>query len=119
MKLEGHHGEVWSLAISKRGDFIVSASHDRSIRIWEQTDEPLFLEEEREKEMEEMYEATLTASMEKTNLNDSTVEVSTAGKQTMETLKAGERIIEAIEIADEDKAVWEEYNQVCWTVIMN
>ncbi|CAG8537832.1 10629_t:CDS:10 [Paraglomus brasilianum] len=111
MKLEGHHGEVWSLAISKRGDFIVSSSHDRSIRIWEQTDEPLFLEEEREKEMEEMYEATLTASMEKTSLNDSTVEVSTAGKQTMETLKAGERIIEAIEIADEDKAVWEEYNQ--------
>jgi U3 small nucleolar RNA-associated protein 12 len=43
MKLEGHHGEVWALAISKRGDFLISGSHDKSIRIWEQTDEPVLL----------------------------------------------------------------------------
>lgn len=41
MKLEGHHGEIWSLVISKRGDLLVTGSHDRSIRIWEQTDEPV------------------------------------------------------------------------------
>lgn len=39
MKLQGHHGEVWSLALAQHGAFVVSASHDRSIRIWEKTDE--------------------------------------------------------------------------------
>ncbi|RIA92969.1 WD40-repeat-containing domain protein [Glomus cerebriforme] len=112
MKLEGHHGEVWALAISKRGDLLISGSHDRSIRVWEQTDEPLFLEEEREKELEELYESTLTTSMEKTNLEDNAVEVSSAGKQTMETLKAGERIMEALDIADENAASWATYNEV-------
>lgn len=39
MKLQGHHGEVWALAIAKHGSFVVTGSHDRSIRIWEKTDE--------------------------------------------------------------------------------
>ncbi|GBC04191.1 hypothetical protein RclHR1_05560011 [Rhizophagus clarus] len=112
MKLEGHHGEVWALAVSKRGNILISGSHDRTIRVWEQTDEPLFLEEEREKELEELYESTLTTSMEKTSLEDNAVEVSSAGKQTMETLKAGERIMEALDIADENAASWATYNEL-------
>jgi U3 small nucleolar RNA-associated protein 12 len=65
--------------------------------------------------LEELYESTLTASMEKTSLEDNTVEVSSAGKQTMETLKAGERIMEALDIADENAAAWATYNQVIYT----
>lgn len=41
MKIEGHHGEIYSLIIGKHGDLIISASRDRSIRFWEQTDEPV------------------------------------------------------------------------------
>lgn len=63
-RLDGHHGEVWALAVSRTGDFLVSASHDKSIRVWQQTDEQIFLEEEREKELEELYESTLTTSLE-------------------------------------------------------
>lgn len=59
-----------------------------------------------------MYESTLTESMEKTKLEDNTVEVSSAGKQTMETLKSGERIIEALDIANENDHNWITYNQV-------
>ncbi|KAG1082432.1 hypothetical protein G6F42_022579 [Rhizopus arrhizus] len=33
MKLEGHHGEVWALAVSKHGSFVVTGSHDRSMRV--------------------------------------------------------------------------------------
>lgn len=40
-KMEGHHGEVWALALSNEGKFVVSGSHDRSIRVWEKTDEPV------------------------------------------------------------------------------
>ncbi|RUP50042.1 WD40-repeat-containing domain protein [Jimgerdemannia flammicorona] len=110
MKLDGHHGEVWALAIAKHGSFVVSGSHDRSIRVWERTEEQLFLEEEREKELEELYETTLSNQLEKTDLQDGEgTEVASAGKQTMETLKAGERIMEALDTGDEDKGAWEDY----------
>ncbi|ORX52400.1 Utp12-domain-containing protein [Hesseltinella vesiculosa] len=109
MKLEGHHGEVWTLAVAKHGAFVVTGSHDRSIRIWEKTDEQLFLEEEREKELEELYETTLVSQMEKTGVED--MEVDAAGIQTMETLKAGERIMEAIDLADEERKGWEAYEE--------
>ncbi|KAK6339804.1 hypothetical protein TWF718_009196 [Orbilia javanica] len=106
MKMEGHFGEVWALAVSKgRGEqIVVSAGHDRSIRIWEETDDQIFLEEEREKELEELYESNLTQSLQETSLNDSDEqpESSRAGKQTMETLMDGERIIEALDLAIAD-----------------
>jgi U3 small nucleolar RNA-associated protein 12 len=37
--LSGHYGEIWAMAVGKYGNFLVTASHDRSIRIWEKTDE--------------------------------------------------------------------------------
>lgn len=46
--VQGHHQEVWCLALSPNGDYVVSASHDKSLRLWERTREPLILEEERE-----------------------------------------------------------------------
>jgi U3 small nucleolar RNA-associated protein 12 len=109
MKLEGHHGEVWALAVAKHGSFVITGSHDRSMRIWEKTDEQLFLEEEREKELEEMYENTLVSQMERTTVNGDEMEIDSAGKQTMETLKAGERLMEAMDIGDEEKNGWLAY----------
>lgn len=113
-KLDGHSGEIWALAVSRTGEFIVSASHDKSIRIWQQTDEQIFLEEEREKEMEELYENTLTTSLEQDDPvrdGDAAVEVVSASKQTAETLMAGEKIVEALEAGIEDLALMREYNQ--------
>ncbi|RCH87615.1 hypothetical protein CU097_004334 [Rhizopus azygosporus] len=109
MKLEGHHGEVWALVVAKHGSLVVTGSHDRSIRIWEKTDEQLFLEEEHERELEEMYENTLVSQMEKANVNGDDMEIDSAGKQTMETLKAGERLMEAMDIGDEEKNGWLAY----------
>ena len=54
--MEGHHAEVWGLSISQSGQMLVSTSHDRSIRVWHQTDEPFFIEEERERRLESMFE---------------------------------------------------------------
>jgi len=56
LTLHAHHAEVWALAVSSVGDFLVSSSNDRSIRIWQQTDEQVFLEEEREMELEHLFE---------------------------------------------------------------
>ncbi|KAL1637218.1 beta transducin [Neofusicoccum ribis] len=97
-KLEGHHGEIWAMAVSRTGDFVVTASHDKSIRVWNQSDEPIFLEEERERELEELYESTLAANLEGDDENGEKDEVGAATKQTIATLTAGERIMEALEL---------------------
>ncbi|KAK3330816.1 hypothetical protein B0H66DRAFT_635806 [Apodospora peruviana] len=111
-RIDGHHGEIWALAVSHSGTFFVSASHDKSIRVWQETDEQIFLEEEREKEIEELYESTLTTSLEQDpDAEDENREVGAASKQTVETLMAGERISEALELGMVDLNVvreWEE-----------
>lgn len=110
-KLDGHHGEIWALVVSRTGEFVVGASHDKSIRVWQQTDEQIFLEEEREKELEELYESTLTTSLEQEQGNgDEKSEVTAAGKQTVETLMAGEKIAEALEIGVVDLEIMQEWH---------
>lgn len=112
-KLQGHHGEIWALAISHSGEFIVSASHDKSIRTWIQTDEPLFLEEEREKELEEMYDNNLTASLEDEEDGEGErPEATEAGKQTTETLMGGEKIMEALDLGIEDLEIMREWRAI-------
>lgn len=111
-RLDGHHGEVWSIAISRNGNFLVSAGHDKSIRVWDETDEQIFLEEEREREIEELYESTLTKSLERDeDVADENGEIGAASKQTTETLMAGERISEALELGMEDLNTMKEYEQ--------
>jgi U3 small nucleolar RNA-associated protein 12 len=109
-RLDGHHGEIWALAVGKTGAFVVSASHDKSIRVWEQTDEQIFLEEEKEKELEELYESTLATSLARDPDEDGeNNEVAAAGKQTVETLMAGEKVMEALEIGIADHQVMQEW----------
>lgn len=130
-KLEGHHSEIWALAVANSGDFIVTGSHDKSIRVWVRTDEPLFLEEEREKELEELYENNLTSSFDDDNNNldrlqkgqgddleegevgthDDETHTGRAGRQTIETLKAGERLMEALDIGIADLELQKEYQE--------
>jgi len=122
--LEGHHGEVWALTVSNRGNFVVTGSHDKSIRIWEKLDDPLFLEEERERDLEKLYDANLAETM---NRDDDRIgigrgadggdsggtqehaEVAQVTKQTTETLMAGEKIMEALDVADADLALLAEF----------
>ncbi|KAJ0970245.1 hypothetical protein J5N97_023122 [Dioscorea zingiberensis] len=103
LTLEGHHAEVWCLAISNRGDFIVSGSHDRSIRRWDRTEEPFFIEEEREKRLEQMFESDVDYSNDKYAPREELPEegsVGVPGKKTQETLTAADSILEAIDTAD-------------------
>ncbi|TBU33243.1 WD40 repeat-like protein, partial [Dichomitus squalens] len=121
-KLEGHHGEVWALAVSHHGKFVVTGSHDKSIRVWEKLDEPLFLEEERERELEALYEAGIADTL---NRDDApigsgapaadpaapTAETTAVSKQTAETLMAGERIMEALDLADAERETFRAYEE--------
>uniref|UniRef100_A0A5B7CEE9 Putative WD repeat-containing protein 3 n=1 Tax=Davidia involucrata TaxID=16924 RepID=A0A5B7CEE9_DAVIN len=104
LTLEGHHAEVWCLSIANRGDFVVTGSHDRSIRRWDRTEEPFFIEEEKEKRLEEMFESDLDNAFENRNAPKEEIPeegaVALAGKKTQETLNATDSIIEALDMAD-------------------
>ncbi|KZS97786.1 WD-repeat-containing protein [Sistotremastrum niveocremeum HHB9708] len=120
-RLEGHHGEIWALALSHSGKFVVTGSHDKSIRIWEKLDDPLFLEEEREQQLEGIFEGGIADSLNRSNrLEDSPngegqpeKEANAVGKQTSDTLMSGEKIIEALEIADEERDTFQDYKDAC------
>ncbi|CAM9454408.1 unnamed protein product [Scytosiphon promiscuus] len=71
LTLKGHQSEVRrgrgrhqryllsSHALSPDGSFVLSGGHDRSLRLWRRTEEMVFLEEEREKELEGLFESEL------------------------------------------------------------
>jgi len=119
LTLEGHHGEVWSLAVSTFGDFVVSGSHDRSLRRWERTEEPFFLEEEKEKRLDSLFEADLEGqdgrgalSLGGGNNDDDEGEDDgkggggervAAGRKTLETVSAADAIVEALEFAGHEE----------------
>ncbi|KAL6045453.1 beta transducin [Balamuthia mandrillaris] len=109
MTLPGHHAEVWCLAVNKTGTFVVTASHDRSLRIWEQTDEPLFLQEQRDNEMEELFEKAIEEPLER-GVEDKS-ETGSAGKRTIATVKAAERLGDAVTLAEEESNKRHEYLQ--------
>ncbi|KAG1892575.1 WD-repeat-containing protein [Suillus subluteus] len=117
-KLDGHHSEIWALAVSNHAKFVVTGSHDKSIRVWEKLDEPLFLEEERERELEQIYEDGIANALNRPDIsivNNNEADAHPSGeaaavtKQTSETLMAGERIIEALDLADAERTAFQEY----------
>ena len=90
----------------------MTGSHDKSIRVFEKTDEPLFLEEEREREMEQLYDTNLANELTQGDgEGDEGVEAEAVQKTTAESMMAGERIMEAIELADADRATMKQYEE--------
>ncbi|XP_051937960.1 WD repeat-containing protein 3 [Hippocampus zosterae] len=111
--LEGHHREVWCLSISPNGDHLVSASHDKSLRLWERTREPIILEEEREMEREAEFEDSLAKGDAPVVPGETPSEAAPAGKKTVETVKAAERIMEALELLRGENRKMEEHKYAC------
>mmetsp|Transcript_32735 Transcript_32735/g.72312 ORF Transcript_32735/g.72312 Transcript_32735/m.72312 type:complete len:987 (-) Transcript_32735:326-3286(-) len=106
LELPGHHGEVWALAVSSYGDFIVTGSHDRSLRRWERTQEPFFVEEEKEKRLESLFEADLDKQQAEGDAEGAAGAraqeeggVAPAGRRTLDSVSAADAIIEALDIA--------------------
>ena len=92
---------------------VATASHDKSIRVWEVGDDLIFLEEEREKEQEELYEATLAQNLDRDFQEEDQQqdEVAAASKQTIATLTHGEKVMEALEAAITDLELMRAYER--------
>lgn len=103
-RLPAHQLEVWCIALDPVGEIVVSASHDHSLRLWRLFGDQVFIEEEREKEMDELYEDDLVEK-ERTNPEEEVVDTNErVTKQTLELLKLGEKVMEALDIGYKD---WE------------
>eukprot|EP00252_Welwitschia_mirabilis_P023899 TRINITY_DN6886_c0_g1_i2.p1 TRINITY_DN6886_c0_g1~~TRINITY_DN6886_c0_g1_i2.p1 ORF type:complete len:324 (-),score=71.14 TRINITY_DN6886_c0_g1_i2:373-1344(-) len=115
LTLEGHHAEVWCLAISSHGDFLVTGSHDRSIRRWDRTEEPFFIEEEREKRLEAIFDSGLdNAADGQFGMKDDIPEegaVALAGKKTQETISATDSILDALDTAEAESDRLKKYQE--------
>lgn len=105
-----HFGNVWGLALSHIGDYVITVSADSSIRILRQTKEQLFLVEEREKRLEKMMleDGDLDMHMLKPPALDQyakdkvmQIESETALKGSLESVKYGEALMEAINISED------------------
>ncbi|KFK39464.1 hypothetical protein AALP_AA3G248000 [Arabis alpina] len=106
LTLGGHHAEIWCFAISNRGDFLVTGSHDRSMRRWDRTEEPFFLEEEKEKRLEELFESEIDNAVNRHEPQEEIPEEGVsaiAGKKTPDSLSDTDAIIDALEVAEEEK----------------
>lgn len=114
-----HFGEVWGLAVSTDGSFVVSCSQDRSLVKYVRTEDQVFLEEEREKEMEQLFEDELSKKSSrnapalggKDKVGEDEDASASAAKRTIESVKAGESLMEAVELADAELAAIAEYEK--------
>lgn len=117
--LNGHFAEVSCLSISRTGAFVMTGGLDRQVRVWERTKDIVFLEEERERELEQMFDGvgreedgTGRLLMKKGKGEDDEDEdgegedepqSEAAVKRSVLSVAAGDRIMEALERADQEK----------------
>ena len=100
LNLPGHFSCVWSLDIPFDGSFCVSASQDRSLRIWKRTEDLVFIEEERDRALEAQVDTSATRDSHNNIAEFSSAPV--AAIQTIESLKSGEKLLEAIELVENE-----------------
>jgi U3 small nucleolar RNA-associated protein 12 len=115
--LHGHSAEVNCLTVSRTGAFVLSGGMDRQVRVWERTKDIVFLEEERERELEQMFdkvgdrqdEATgsILRKKQKDDNEDDDEEKdeeqpqsAAAVRKSVISVSSGDRIMEALERAD-------------------
>lgn len=122
LKLGGQHfGEVWGVAVSGDGSFLVSCSQDRSICKYVRTEDQVFIEEEKEKELDQMFEDDLVhannakaPALGKEGDEDEGEGGASASatKRTIESVRAGESLMEAIDLAAQELEAIAEFERV-------
>lgn len=94
--LPGHSSCVWSLDISYDGAFCISGGQDRSLRIWERTEDMVFVEEEKERYLE----AQVNKATEKDIDDHIITSTGVASSKNLESVKGGELLMEALDLVE-------------------
>ncbi|KAF8362115.1 hypothetical protein PRIPAC_89038 [Pristionchus pacificus] len=110
--LHNHTAEVRALAQNGEGSVMLSASHDRSIRCWELTEEIIVLEEEEAIEREEQFDAKFLDEDDvvagetrvQTGEDPEKSAIATmAAAKNKQSIASTEQICEAVEIARKER----------------
>lgn len=102
LTLQGHRGECYNMSVSGNGYYIVSCGQDNVIRLYEKTEEPLVLEDEREEERTQEDEKEL-ATGEETNVYGGPSVLALPTKKTISSEKAAELLLECLNVIKEYK----------------
>nr|CCA24409.1 conserved hypothetical protein [Albugo laibachii Nc14] len=117
-----HFGQVWSLAVSSDGQYVITASQDRSMTKLIRTEDQVFLELEKEKELDTLFESDMTSHSQKQipqngteteEDEDETLQSASASKRTIESVKSGDTLLEAIDLALKEREAIAEYEALC------
>jgi len=112
MVLNGHQGSVNSISVSPTSGFLVSGGTDLTMRVWERSHDIVFLEEEREEEIERMYDEKEgrrgevkvgggAGGGEDDEEDEGGGEQSEdAVRRTVMSMEGGDRIVAALDLAD-------------------
>ncbi|CXI90500.1 U3 small nucleolar RNA-associated protein 12, putative [Plasmodium berghei] len=108
--IDGRFGNLTSLIINLDDNFFITSGSHKSIRCWKRGDDLIFLEEEKEKELNLEIEKEATrndlsypSSIEKNViLNKATI-------KTIEVIKSSEKLIEYLDIVEEEITLLETY----------
>ncbi|EYC25157.1 hypothetical protein Y032_0012g1735 [Ancylostoma ceylanicum] len=101
--LDRHSAEVRALAQTNNGSSLFSASHDKSLRCWDLTEEIIVVQEEEEMEREKDYEARLVEEEDVVSGEVIDPEASLATVKNTQSVVSAENIIEAVDIVRNEK----------------
>ncbi|CAD5215979.1 unnamed protein product [Bursaphelenchus xylophilus] len=96
--LDGHFGEIRALESSSDGRTLISASHDKAIKLWELSDEIIMPaeEEERLREKEDLEKIVDAEDIVPGENPDNKVDM--ASKKNISSVKGAEAILDAVQI---------------------
>lgn len=97
LTLPGHIGEAYNLAVSSNGKLLVTTGVDRTLRLFERTDEPLVLQDEQEEEREMIENRTLATGEDSSIPNLPNLKL--ASRKTIGAERAAESILECLEVS--------------------
>jgi U3 small nucleolar RNA-associated protein 12 len=116
--------ELWTLCVFGTGNGIVAAGNSKAIRVFHETSDVVYVDEENEKELEKVFEeeavrdadALLDAENKPGAIEGSYLsgpsEVGQAGKGTLENLKASERLVDYLDIIKQELSTNPQPNQI-------
>ncbi|VDO62381.1 unnamed protein product [Heligmosomoides polygyrus] len=101
--LDRHSAEIRALSQTDSGHLMFSASHDKSLRCWELTEEVIVVEEEEEMEREKDYEARLIDEEDVVSGEVVDPEAGLASVKSSQSIVSAENIIEAVDIVRNER----------------
>jgi U3 small nucleolar RNA-associated protein 12 len=107
--LRSHAGEIWALAVSDGGEYVVTGGRDKGIRVWRHTQDHLYVSIEQENllkrriEREGAQRADRTVVALRNSVFGGAVS-DEAAKHSVEAIGHGDLLADAVALADGDPA---------------